>query len=427
MTMITQSTKLLELKAKQRALNDKLHTIFEEAGPDYDFSKIKSLLEGDTAARVGKVHQMNAELSDLNDEIKKQEDLEGVASKVRQAFQADREPALLIPHPRGDGADPRQTKSIGRLFVESAEYQQYRGQRNWPSPVNLPGLDFRATVFRTGAGWDPEVMRLPGAIPSAQRPIAVIDAVPMLPTDQSSINFMEETTFTNNAVETAESTATTASDLIGEAALALTERTNPVELLPVFIPVTLQQMEDEPGVEAYVNGRLVYMIRARLDSQILAGNGTTPNLKGTKNIGGSLQTQAKGGDPTPDAVYKLFTKLRVTGFVEPSVVFFHPNDWQDIRLLRTADGIYIFGSPMDAGPDRIWGVPVIQTTANAENTAVAGDYQNFSALYTKRGVTLAVSDSHGFYFTRMMMAIRADMRVAMVHFRTSAFGTVTGI
>jgi HK97 family phage major capsid protein len=147
---------------------------------------------------------------------------------------------------------------------------------------------------------------------------------------------------------------------------------------------------------------------------------------GTNNVVG-INTQAKGADPTPDAIYKGMTLVRSMGFTEPSVGFIHPNDWQDIRLLRTADGIYIFGSPIESGPDRIWGMPVVVTTAALENTMTLGDYRNFSALFTKRGITVAVSDSHAYYFTRGTLAVRADMRVAMVHFRPLAFCTVTGI
>ena len=56
-----------------------------------------------------------------------------------------------------------------------------------------------------------------------------------------------------------------------------------------------------------------------------------------------------------------------------------------------------------------------------------GDYATFSALYTKRGVNIEVSDSHAFYFTRGMLAVRADIRVSMVHFRDTAFCKVTGV
>lgn len=407
-------------------LSKRLHDIFEQAGPDMDLTRV-DLLQGDTAAKAGEIRRLNQELAAIGQERDEWRALEDARKLAEAEYRYQHEPAGTLPHPTPpERRLERPAQSLGSLFVRSQAYQQFRTMRNWPTPASFPDLDVRAAVFRTGAGWDPQDIRIPRVELSPQRPIAVASQFPMLPTSQSAIAYMEETTFTNNAVETAESTATTAADLIGEAALALTERTRPVEWLPVFIPVTMQQMEDVDGIEEYVNQRLVYMIQARLDLQCLQGNGTTPNLLGTNNVSG-IQTQAKGADPTPDAVYKLFRKIRSDGFAEPSVMFAHPNDWEDVRLLRTADGLYIWGPPMDAGPERIWGVPVIQTTAAAEGTFTAGDYAAYSALYVKRGIELAVSDSHAHYFTRGMLAIRADMRVAVVHFRPKAFGTVTGV
>ena len=236
---------------------------------------------------------------------------------------------------------------------------------------------------------------------------------------------MKETTFTNNAAEVLESIQGTV-QTYGEGALALTETSDEVEKIAVWLPVTDEQLEDVAGIAAYINSRLTYMIRARLDAQILVGDGSTPNLLGTLNLT-SLLTQAKGNDPTPDALYKAMTQVRVTGFAEPSIVFIHPNDWQGIRLLTTADGIYLFGSPMEAGPSRIWGVPVVQTTRETENTAIVGDYRGYSNLYIRKGVTLKVTDSHGNYFINGIQAIKAEMRCAMVHYRDTAFCEVTGI
>ncbi len=173
---------------------------------------------------------------------------------------------------------------------------------------------------------------------------------------------MEETTFGNAAVEKAEAA------VYPEATLALTEKSQSVQKIAVFLPVTDEQLEDEEQAEGYVNDRLAFMLQQRLDLQVLRGDGSAPNLLGTNNVTG-IQTQAKGTDPTPDAFYKLFRKIRSDGFAEPSVVFVHPNDWESIRLLRTADGVYIWGSPSEPGTERIWGVRVVQTTAAAQNAA----------------------------------------------------------
>ena len=231
---------------------------------------------------------------------------------------------------------------------------------------------------------------------------------------------MVESTFTNNAAEAAEAAQ------YGEAALALTETTSTVRKIAVFIPTTDEQLADVGQVSSYLDGRLSFMLQQRLDSQLLTGNGSAPNLRGVLNTSG-ISTQAKGSDSTPDAIYKAITSVRTTGAADPDTVVMHPNDWQSIRLLQTSDGLYIWGNPADSGPERIWGLPVVQTTAETENTALVGAFRTFSQLFTRQGIQVQVSNSHSDFFIKGKLAIRADMRAALAVYRATAFCTVTGI
>jgi HK97 family phage major capsid protein len=401
-----------KLDDRRKALADLMAEAKNDKG-ELDASKVKGFSSGSELAEH--VRSINAEIDDL---AKQREGLVEVAKAAKLAEESDSLDPELTSWLAGETGAPavggrKQAKSFGELFVESKAGTDLKG-----TEVELKDYELK-TLFETGAGWAAETMRGPKLVDYATRPLRVIDLVPQTTTNQTAIVYMEETTFTNAAVEVAEGGTKP------EGALALTERSDTVRKIAVWIPVTDEQLEDVPRIRQYLDNRLGFMVRQRLDSQILVGDGTAPNISGILDRSG-LQTQAKGADPVPDAVYKAITKVRVNAFAEPNAAVFHPNDWQDVRLLRTADGVYIWGSPADPGPERIWGLRVVQTTGLTENTGLVGDFEQ-TELAVKKGVTVEVSNSHGTYFVENKQAVRAEMRAALAVYRPAAFCSVTGI
>lgn len=410
-----------ELDAKRKSLRD----IMAEAGPTLDMSKVKSI-SGDNAAKVDAIRSLNEELIERKQKV---DDLLVIARAAAEAAKGDEEPEQKGHSEAGDGSGQgherkdRGFKSLGEMFIGSEAMKGYaRGSGNGPQAhLDIDVGRFLKADFLTSAGWAPESVRTGHVVDYATRPAPrVVDFLPQTTTSQAAVVYMEETTFTNTAAETAEAGA------YPEAALALTERTNTVRKLAVYLPVSDEQFEDEPRAQQYVNNRLPFMLRQRLDLQILGGDGTPPNLTGTENTAG-IQTQALGADSVPDAIYKAMRKIRDTGFAEPSVVFIRPDKWEAVRLLKSADGQYIWGHPSIPGPTTIWGVPVVETTAVTATKAILGDYANFSDLVVRRGIDIQVSNSHSDFFVKGKLAIRADMRVALIHYRPAAFAAVTGL
>jgi HK97 family phage major capsid protein len=414
---VTLATKLKEASDNLDAKRKDLRAIFVEAGPDYDMDKITSLT-GDSAAKVAEIRKRNEELDDLGKAL---DDLKAVQRAALAAMESGTVESGLEPNGDGAGTKGRQpeVKNLGQLFSESPAFKGYRPGQGI-GPVAHLDIDLK-TLFETGAGWAAESLRTGIVTLKPTRPAPhVVDFIPQVPTSQSAVKYREETTFTNAAAEAAEGGS------YAESTLVLTERSETVRKVATFLPVTDEQFEDVDEAEAYVNNRLIFMVQQKLDAQVLVGSGTPPALKGTENVSG-IQTQALGTDPIPDAIFKAMRAIRDDGFAEPGVVFIAPSKWQTVRLLRTADGIYIWGNPSEAGPERIWGVPVVQTTAHTATKAVIGDYAMHSALYVRRGVDVQVSNSHSTYFVEGKLAVRADVRVAMVHYRPKAFATVTGL
>ena len=403
--------KLKQLQEKLAKVQADLGKVFEEAGDELDFSKVKSIPGTDTE-KAAKVREMNDECGTIQKEIEPLLSVE----KAREEYN-ERQKAAAVTHPAAvivpaKGEEPKRM-GFGEAFIKAGAHLSVN--RHKEIALDL-GVNLK-TLFETGAGWAPQNIRSGKLVESAQRPIQVLDLIPGGRTGQAAVVYMEETTFTNNAAEAAEAAQ------YGEAALALTERSSAVRKIAVFIPVTDEQLEDVVQIQGYLDRRLRFMLEQRMDSQLVNGNGIAPNLDGILNVDNiqSHNKSANAGDLVPDAIRRAMTKVRIIGRAVPSGIIMNPYDWDDIRLLKTNDGVYIWGSPAEAGPERLWGQPVALADSLAQGKAIVGDFAQFCELAEKRGIEVKVSNSHSDYFIKGKQAIRADCRCAFPVYRPSAF------
>lgn len=419
--MAADPATLAEKREQFHAKQDQLKEIFDLArdGSVYDFGR-KAVLEklgaSDSADAVQKVKARNVELDELGSALQ-QAEMKSVETAVARRAQDMTTPAHGGPqHPTGDLFEH---KSFGQLFTESKAYQEgwkKHQQRGIPAEIDI-GLK---VLFETTAGFAPESIRSGRVVPAATRPIQVLDLIPTSPINQPVEKYMEETTATFNALEKGEGVA------YAEATFVYTERTSDVRKITASIPVTDEQLDDELQVRGLLEQRLRFGIMQRLDAQVLTGDGVAPNLRGLLDAGLGIQTQAKGADPTFDAVYKAITLVRFTGRAQPNALIFHPNDWQDIRLARTADGLYLMGNPSEPGPLSLFGLPVALSDACTENTGIVGDFANFSHIGERRGVNVQIGYS-GTQFAEGKSLLRADVRACLTWYRPTAFASITGI
>jgi HK97 family phage major capsid protein len=408
---------LKQLIEKLAAKQKELHDIFEEAGPDIDLSKVKSL-EGDNAGKAAEIKRRNDEMADIGKQIDERKALEDAQKQTDERGHYLNDPVNRPVQPGDGGGRKSEAKSLGEFVVNHADFKATLGQSRKVFSVEYPDIDFK-TTFSTAAGFPPETTRTGRVVESVQRPIGVLDILPSTPTTQAAVVYMVETVTTVAAAERSEAAA------YAEADISYAETSSTVRSIGVSLPITDEQLEDVPGVQGLLDGRLLFFLRQRLDGQVLTGDGAAPNLRGVLNVVG-IQTQAKGADPTFDAIHKAIVLVQVTGRAVPSAVVLHPNDWQDIRLTRTADGIYILGNPADVGAQRLWGLPVVVTDAETQNTGLVGDFANYCELRPRRSAEVQVGyDADD--FTHGLQTIRAGLRTAFVVYRPTAFCTVTGI
>lgn len=434
------SETLKHLREKVDAKRVQLRELFKQTKTDandgeerYDFQKAEAdwlpddvaKLEGTAKTRrvADIVVAATEELDELQDELNVREKADNAGKALAKR---DKEPVSRPPHPgKGTGEPDAEVKGFGQRITEHANWEIW--QKSGFTPGACPAIEFKdigitelKTLFQTSAGWAPESTRTGRVVDAVTRPLQVIDIMPTGQTGQANVVYMEETTRDHQAAEKAEGAQ------YAESEFELTEQSSAVRKITDSVPVTDEQLEDVPMAQSYLEGRLGFGVMQRLDTQVVGGDGNPPNLDGIINVAG-IQTQARGADPVPDAIYKAGTLVRVTGRAIPTHVLLHPNDAQDIRLTRTADGIYIWGNPSETGTARIWGWPIIENETLTENTGLVGSFMPlWIQLVERRGVIIEI----GFVnddFIKGKKTLRGSGRWALPVYRPPAFCTVTGI
>lgn len=410
-----------ELAAKQKFVHD----VFEQAGPEVDLSKV-SLIDGDTSRKAAEIKRLNDEMAALGIEKDRLEHLETIKRANESEYKRSNDVAGGTPFfGNGGSGSPASRhgetqKGLRSYLSEHKGYREFRDGRARTIDINLPVADFKTLITLTTIS--PQNLRQP-LVNMALEERTVTDLMLESQVDRGVVEYYEETTFTNAAATVAEGVTK------AESALAYTLRTEQIRKIAHFIPATKEALDDVGFLEGQIRGRLAFGVKRIEETQVLTGGGTGTNLTGLVNRTG-VQTQAKSTDPGPDAVYKAMQKIRGSagsGFAEPTAVVFHPTDWTNMKLLRTADGIYIWGNPSDEGVDRIWGLPVRQTTGMTVGTALVGAFRPYAEVLRREGITITLSTEHSTFFTDNKVAILAESRLGLACYRPTAFCTVTGL
>jgi HK97 family phage major capsid protein len=318
--------------------------------------------------------------------------------------------------------------SLGQQFIDS-EAGQYliknRGKfptGQWTSPAS----ELMAAVLSEDAAsggdlvitdYQRDILGLP------MRPPRIEDLIAPGQTDSNTIGYMKETQATNAADSVAEGAPKPESTLIFDAV------TDPVRKIPTWIPVTDEMLEDVPTMRSYIDARLRLFVNLALDDQLLNGSTTAPDIIGFLNRTGLATAVVRAGSVTnADAVLDQITAIESATFMPVDGIVMHPTNWKTIQQSKDGNGQYYGGGPL-ASPARpvLWGRPVAVTSAIALGTALVGAFRMGSQLFNRGGMRVEASNSHSDFFTRNLVAIRAERRAALAVYRPSAFGTVTSL
>jgi HK97 family phage major capsid protein len=408
--------KKVSLEAEIKTLNDGVIKFWDELGDNQP-----------TADQKKNVADTNRKIEELENNLKETLEDIGVYKSYDSAKSRDRKARL--PFTRNEVAE---ILSAGEAFVKSDQYnawlKQYAPGGRLPSTrvQNSPAIDIKTLITgasSTSAGALIVNDRLPLVEQGVSyRPLIVRDIITLGTTDSDTVEYAREGSHTNNAAVIAEATATSGSTgSKPESAMALSVVTEAVKNIAHWIPASRRSIADAGQIASLINSYLIYGLDEEEEDQIVAGNGVGENFTGILNTSG-VQTQAF--DTSLIKTTRLArTLVKTVGRTGATAFLMHPNDWEDFDLLKDGEDRYYFGGPTVMGNPKLWGLPVVESEAVTEGTALVGNFK-MAMLWDRQQAQILMSDSHSDFFTRNLIAILAEKRAAFGVLRPKAFVSI---
>lgn len=259
--------------------------------------------------------------------------------------------------------------------------------------------------------------RVPGIIAPPNRQFTIRDLLAAGQTSASSVEYVKETGFTNNARPVTEGTTKPKSDITFNLV------TTPVRTIAHIFKASRQIMDDAPGLASYINARGTYGLKFVEENQLLNGNGTGQNLNGIVPQATAFAPEFNPSDETAIDRLRLAILQVILAEYPASGFVLHPTDWARIELTKDNEGRYIVGNAQSPIGPSLWGLPVVQTQAMAAGEFLTGAFNLAAQIFDRMGVEVLLSTENSDDFERNMMTIRVEERLALATYRPEAFVT----
>lgn len=335
-------------------------------------------------------------------------------------------------------------KSLGEIFTQSPEFKDLlksfpdgripSGTKVQSAPVQMKSL-FTGLSSTSGGAFvvndRTDIIERLG-----RKELRLRDVVSNRRTMSDAVEFVRETSHTNNAAVVAEATSSAVPTQDGstgplvlatgggykpEGAWAFEVVVTNVKTIAEWVPVTKRALADVAQLEGLINDELRADVAEAEENQIMNGNGSGENFTGISATSG-IQTQAFSTNIF-NSIRKGITKARTVGRVIPNAILMNPADAESVDLAVDGNTQYYYGGPQYMGQRTMWGLPIVESESQTAGFATVGDFTK-AVVWDREQTTVTATDSHADFFIRNLVAILAEERLAFGVTRPTAFVTV---
>lgn len=314
-------------------------------------------------------------------------------------------------------------KSVGEMFVDDEKVKSFLSSESKRGRVELntkATLTLATTNAAGSVGVGVGATRLPGIQSTPERRLTVRDLLTQGQMDGNTLEYVQETGFTNSAAPVAEGARKPESDI----KLAL--KSTSAKVIAHYMKASRQALDDVAMLRTYIDGRLLYGLAYVEEQQLLNGDGTGQNLMGIipqATAYAPAFTPAAAANPVGAAIDTLRLAMLQAALAEYPATghVLNPIDWARIETAKDGEGRYLIGNPQGTIDARLWGLPVVQTQAMTVDKFLTGAFKLGAQVFDRWRARVELATENEDDFVKNLVTILAEERLALAVYRPQAF------
>lgn len=306
----------------------------------------------------------------------------------------------------------RSVRSAGAIVTNSPELARMRENRS-KQRVSIAlksfasAFEMKATTLLSPAAGNP-TMRSDEIFSVVNDPnrVAVRSLIPSRATSAGSVDYVQVTVAGVAGAQVTEGSVKPQIDI------------NPVVVNAKVVTIagwtsaSRQVVDDNLLLDDFVNSMLMDALRVAEDFEILKGDGSPGHMNGIWTQAQDYSRHVSSDKPVDD-LRRACTQVQLMRGL-PTGIVISPEGLERLELTHDSTGAYMLELEVDGFNRTIaWRTPVIVSAALGSSEFLVGDFSRGARLYDRQAATIEMSNEHADWFTRNLVAVLAEERLAL--------------